>query len=695
MSVNRLFLKSSLVVLGILVVVFLSTHVNLVRNALADTGIRGTLGDKWADIILGQPDFTQGMNKETVGYKVGNPGGTYVNTNVAPNTLYVSDSVNSRILGYSSLGICNDGSDSPCTEVADCGLGFTCTLTPIQHCSGTQTACTTDSECTSPATCVYKTADIVIGQPDMTHSACNGDISYSSKVFPTPSDETLCSMPPSQISPLEGGFFASFTVDSTNIDHQDRLYYPDWINNRVLMYEDPFLQAGTVKAGAVWGQTNFNGHQCNQGGSPTASTVCFGDDSSSNPAFSVGVDVDSEGNLWVADTLNNRVLRFPFEAGSGMPTTTADLVLGQADFTSNGSGTGINELNYPGALRVDALGNVYVTDTYNNRIIKYTAPLSDGMDGEIWGSGFSLPTGVEFERDENGDITTNVWVNNTQGHRVELWDSTGTSIVKVLYTDLYTNPWSSDVPCSPDLDYCFQTDSRGSLGITSHGEMFIASSGNNQQVLHFPVPIATPVEGTYIAADYKLYPVPYSVNWLTSSSLESPHGIAVYNAANQSTSQVIVSDGYRILFWNDPSSLANKKPADGIIGAADGHAENAANYGRIHTDNAGHLYVTHKETFGAWKPIIEIYDLPLSNGQAPSSTIDATQLLTIEGGTIDLSIGGDLATGGIYPSDDGSFLWIAHPFSNRVVRIDDPLTAPVVSVVLGQADSASVDCNRG
>ena len=56
------------------------------------------------------------------------------------------------------------------------------------------------------------------------------------------------------------------------------------------------------------------------------------------------LDVDADGNLYVADVYNNRVLVYfaPFSADrtGGKGDTVADLVIGQADFTSNGVNRG-------------------------------------------------------------------------------------------------------------------------------------------------------------------------------------------------------------------------------------------------------------------------------------------------------------------------------------------------------------------
>ena len=83
----------------------------------------------------------------------------------------------------------------------------------------------------------------------------------------------------------------------------------------------------------------------------------------------VGVAVDASGNVYVADSFNNRVVEV---APDGTQTTI-------------GSG-----FSFPQGVAVDASGNVYVADTGHNQIEK-VAPT--GTQTTI-GSGFSSPVGV-------------------------------------------------------------------------------------------------------------------------------------------------------------------------------------------------------------------------------------------------------------------------------------------------------------
>ena len=76
-----------------------------------------------------------------------------------------------------------------------------------------------------------------------------------------------------------------------------------------------------------------------------------------------GIAVDAAGNVYVADTQNNLVRKI---SPVGVVSTLAGSgALGNA----NGTGTAAS-FNHPTGIAVDAAGNMYVADTYNNLIRK-------------------------------------------------------------------------------------------------------------------------------------------------------------------------------------------------------------------------------------------------------------------------------------------------------------------------------------
>ena len=89
-----------------------------------------------------------------------------------------------------------------------------------------------------------------------------------------------------------------------------------------------------------------------------------------------GLAFDSLGNLWVGDYGNNRVLEFKPPFSTGMP---ASLVIGQNDFPtalpggSGGVAGGPDELLRPGGVAFDHSGNLWIVDTGNNRILEFTS----------------------------------------------------------------------------------------------------------------------------------------------------------------------------------------------------------------------------------------------------------------------------------------------------------------------------------
>jgi sugar lactone lactonase YvrE len=161
-----------------------------------------------------------------------------------------------------------------------------------------------------------------------------------------------------------------------------------------------------------------------------------------------GVAVDSSGNVYVTDSHNNRVQKF---TNSGSFITK---------WGSNGTGNGQFEGDING-VAVDSSGNVYVTDSHNNRVQKFTNSGSFITKWGSWGTGngqFSVPFGIA------ADIFGNVYVSDLNNHRIQKFSSAGSFITK----------WGAC--CSPDGFFYYPAG----VAVDSSGNVYVADIMNNR-----------------------------------------------------------------------------------------------------------------------------------------------------------------------------------------------------------------------
>ncbi|OGG32407.1 hypothetical protein A3I51_03705, partial [Candidatus Gottesmanbacteria bacterium RIFCSPLOWO2_02_FULL_38_8] len=363
-------------------------------------------------------------------------------------------------------------------------------------------------------------ADLVIGQASLTEKgAANGDNTRDA----TPSASSLALLQyPWVITPMESARFPQLATDS-----ELNLYVPDLNNNRILKYIDPVYSDNI--ADEVWGQSDFTSDKstCGSGGEIiNASTLCLEFSADDNRLWqanilAAGVDIDNSGNLWVTDSGNNRVLRFPPGA------KTADLVLGQSDFSSYETAHGwdrpLNRMFKPNAVRVKSTsGEVYVNEgefVGQNRILVFSPPFYNGQpasrviglaqfqdeqppDTTNWEridadgvykwvnlpSGLNYSRGLSFDKSGLGDI----WVNDGLNNRVVLFGIDG----KII--EFIGQPSSDTRQCDGITGVGYiQYDGRfgnicdnfGEIGIDGAGNLYISKLYYPRDISRFSLPL--------------------------------------------------------------------------------------------------------------------------------------------------------------------------------------------------------------
>ncbi|CAF3736079.1 unnamed protein product [Rotaria socialis] len=169
------------------------------------------------------------------------------------------------------------------------------------------------------------------------------------------------------------------------MDEQRYLYVSDYEKHEVRRYQlgdkNGTLVAGGNKKGDGLNQLNW-------------------------PAY---LFVDRQQNVYISDSYNHRVMKWNKGATEGI------VIAGE-----KGKGNSLTQLSHPQGIFVDTLGTLYVADSRNCRVMRWT--LGDKkqctvvVGGNDYGAGanqFSNPVGLSFDRHGN------LYVADTNNHRVQ------------------------------------------------------------------------------------------------------------------------------------------------------------------------------------------------------------------------------------------------------------------------------------
>jgi len=689
-----------------------------------------------ADLVIGQPDFLSSKCAATNAASLCNPAGVAAD---GLGNLYVADLGNSRVLEYTTPF-------ANCAGVFPC-VGSPANLVFGQGGSPNSNVCDFDTaDGSSTAVDLCEPTGIALDASGNLYVADGGNnrvLEYhtpltigvtADKVFGQGKSFTSNNC---DFDTADGSSTAIDLCEPTGLatDASGNVYIGDTGNNRVLEYHSPLTT--DVTADEVFGQ-----------GSSFASNNCdfdtFDDGSSAIDLCSpAGVALDRSGNLYVSDQGNGRVLEY----STPLTNVTADTVFGQCgSFTGNacpndGDSTAANELSNPVGVALDTSDNLYVADESDNRVLEYSTPLSNstadlvlGQDdfthnaaNLVDGQGLNFPQAVTIDT----SVTPNrIYVADEENNRVLGWRNAA-SFANAAPADLVigqpdflsslcngTNGTvSADSLCDPQ-----------GIAVDSGGNLYVADASNNR-VLEYTNPFAGCAgvfpcvggpasvvlgQGTSFTSNDCDYDTGSNANGSSAIDLCYPEGVAVDGSGN-----LYVADGSnsRVVEYNAP--LSTGAGASLVFGQGGSFSSNVCNFdggdilpalrpasaidlcypSGVAVDVSGNLYVAD----GTNNHRVLEYNTPLnaSSGESGAGDTTADTVFGQSGSfTSKKCNNGGLSANSLceptgVAADGASNVYIADSINDRVLEYNTPLiTDTTADRVFGTCGSfASFACS--
>ena len=250
------------------------------------------------------------------------------------------------------------------------------------------------------------------------------------------------------------------------LDGAGNLYIADWGNSRIRKVD----AAGVITTVAGDGTASYGG----DGGAATAAQL----------NYPLGVALDGAGNLYIADSSNDRIRKVDT---AGNISTVAGTGVG--GFSGDGGAAGAAQLDSPYGLALDGAGNLYFADEDNNRIRKIatvpgfsTGILSTGVITTVAGDGTASYGGdggaataaqLNSPRDVALDGAGNLYIADRSNNRIRKVNSTG--VITTLAGD-GTKSYSGDGGAAAAARLSFPSG----VAPDSSGNLYIADTSNHR-----------------------------------------------------------------------------------------------------------------------------------------------------------------------------------------------------------------------
>ena len=308
-------------------------------------------------------------------------------------------------------------------------------------------------------------------------------------------------------------------VNDVVADANGNIYIADTSNNRV--------QEVAATTHSQWGISMTAGDVYTIAGSASGTSGSSGDGGAATSALlssPTGVALDAAGNLYIADQANNRAQFVAAATCSsscrwGQSTTANDIYTiagtGTAGHSGDGGAATSARLDLPTGVALDAAGNLYIADQYNNRVQfvaaatcssscrwglsttandMYTiAGSSSGTEGHSGDGGAATSALLNAPSSVALDSADNLYIADTDNNRVQFVAAATCSsscpfaLSSTTANDIYTLAGSSSGSAGGSGDGGVATSallsSPTGLALDSSGNLYVADSGNNRAQL--------------------------------------------------------------------------------------------------------------------------------------------------------------------------------------------------------------------
>jgi uncharacterized protein (TIGR03437 family) len=479
-----------------------------------------------------------------------------------------------------------------------------------------------------------------------------------------------------------------------------RIYVADTNNNRVLAWKDAVGFKNGAMADLVIGQLDFFSTGAN-GPGRTGST------SSRGFTAPTGLAVDQvTGDLYVADSGNNRVMRFkqPFTT----PPPDPDLCIGQNSFNTNSpnlgaaapaaNGIALNAGSgaFIGAITLDAQHNLWLADAGNNRVLRYKA-------ADVAAGGFATSISADLEIGQLDFVSKQPGLPDT---------AAGVQTLNQLTTP-------------------------AAIAFDSAGRLYIADSDGSaiqDRVLVFLPPFTTGMSATRVmgaqpatvaGAPTRTDPQIYSIAMWNPSAIFFLPGTQGMGVVDSNYSRILIFDPYEK--WPD-ATTATSPSAKAVFGHASGIAGISSTDKKSLNSNDGNplaaantlsfpqaaVFVNNELYVADWQNN-RVVVLPWQSSNCPTPATScfapAPRVLgqdRFNTNSINLIEGREFyfynpARGGAADAavamdsmGDTPHLYVADPYNNRVLGFRDVrklLPGSAADIVIGQPDLSTAVCN--